>query len=51
MGHVTVFSGPEGRRRRSDEERLQIVAEAFGPDARVPDVCRRHDVFSGFIYR
>lgn len=50
MDQVTVFEGPERRRRWSDEERLQIVAEAFAPDARVADVCRRHDVSSGLIY-
>lgn len=50
MGQVTVFSGPERRRRWSDEERLQIVAEAFAPGARVADVCRRHGVSSGLIY-
>lgn len=50
MGQVTVFSGPERRRRWSDEERLQIVAEAFAPGARVADACRRHDVSSGLIY-
>ncbi|MGQ2940969.1 MULTISPECIES: IS66-like element accessory protein TnpA [Blastomonas] len=47
---MTVFSGPERRRRWSDEERLQIVAEAFAPGARVADACRRHDVSSGLIY-
>ena len=31
MGQVTVFSGPERRRRWSDEERLQIMSEAFAP--------------------
>jgi len=50
VGQVTVFSGPERRRRWSDEERLRIVAEAFAPGARVADVCRRHDVSSGLIY-
>jgi transposase len=50
VGQVTVISGPERRRRWSDEERLQIVAEAFAPGARVADVCRRHDVSSGLIY-
>jgi transposase len=50
VGQVTVFSGPERRRRWSDEERLQIVAEPFAPGARVADVCRRHDVSSGLIY-
>ena len=50
MGQVTVFWGPERRRRWTDEERLQIVAEAFAPGARVSDVCRHHDVSSGLIY-
>ncbi|MEX1250190.1 MAG: transposase [Hyphomonas sp.] len=50
MGQVTVFSGPERRRRWTDEERLQIVAEAFAPGARVADACRRHDVSTGLIY-
>lgn len=35
MGQVTEFSGPERRRRWSDDERLQIVAEAFAPGGRV----------------
>lgn len=50
MGQVTVFSGPERRRRWSDEERLQILAEAFAPGVRVADVCRRHDVSTGLVY-
>ena len=29
MGQVTVFSGPQRRRRWSDEERLRILSEAF----------------------
>jgi len=31
MGQVAVFSGPDRRRRWSDEERLSILAEAFAP--------------------
>jgi len=50
MGQVTVFSGPERRRRWNDEERLQILAEAFSPGACVAEVCRRHDISSGLIY-
>ncbi len=50
MGQVTVFSGPERRRRWSDEERLQILSEAFAPGVRVADVCRRHDISTGLIY-
>lgn len=33
MGQVTVFSGPERRRRWSEEERLRILSEAFAPGA------------------
>lgn len=50
MGQVMVFSGPERRRRWSEEERLQILAEAFSPGARVAEVCRRHDISSGLVY-
>ena len=50
MGQVTVFSGPERRRRWSDEERLSILAEAFAPGASVADVARRRDVSTSLIY-
>lgn len=50
MGQMTVFGGPERRRRWSDEERLQILAEAFAPGAFVAQVARRHDVSTGLIY-
>ncbi|MGY2736987.1 IS66-like element accessory protein TnpA [Sphingomonas sp. UYP23] len=47
---MTVFGGPERRRRWSDEERLQILVEAFAPGAFVAQVARRHDVSTGLIY-
>ena len=50
MRQVTVFSGPERRRRWSEEDRRQILAEAFSPGARVAEVCRRHDISSGLVY-
>ena len=50
MGQVTVFSGPERRRRWSNEERLRILSEAFAPGACVAEVCRRHDISSALIY-
>ncbi len=50
MGQVTVFSGPQRRRRWSNDERLQILAEAFSPGACVAEVCRRHDISSALIY-
>ncbi len=45
-----MFSGPERRRRGSDEERLQILADAFVPGARVANAYRRHDVSTGLVY-
>ncbi|MGY2733331.1 transposase [Sphingomonas sp. UYP23] len=50
MGQMTVFGGPERRRRWSEEERLQILAEAFAPGAFVAQVARRHDVSTALIY-
>ena len=50
MGQITVFSGPERRRRWREEERVQILAEAFSPGACVTDVARRHDVSTALIY-
>ncbi len=50
MGQITVFSGPERRRRWSDEERLDILNQAFAPGACVAEVCRRYDISSALIY-
>ena len=50
MGQITVFSGPERRRRWSEEERVQILTEAFSPGTCVAEVARRHDVSTALIY-
>ena len=50
MSQITVLTGPERRRRWSDEQRFNILAEAFAPNACVADVARRHDVSTGLIY-
>jgi transposase len=50
MSQITVFSGPERRRRWSAEERFRILSEAFAPGGCVSDVARRHDVSTGLIY-
>lgn len=47
---MTIFSGPERRRRWTDAERLQILTEAFSPDACVAQIAQRHDVSTGLIY-
>lgn len=50
MGQITVFSGPERRRRWTDEQRLQILTEAFAPGACPTEVARRHEVSTGLLY-
>lgn len=50
MDQVTVFSGPERRRRWSEEKRLRILSEAYAQGACVAEVCRRHDISSALIY-
>lgn len=50
MGQITVFSGPERRRRWSDEERVEILKEAFAPGACVAEVARRRDVSTALVY-
>ena len=51
MSQMTVLTGPERRRRWSGEERREIVAAAFAPDAIVADVARRYGVSTSLIYR
>jgi transposase len=51
MAQMTILTGPERRRRWSDEQRDLILAEAFKPGARVCDVARRHDVARSLIYQ
>ena len=51
MSRVEVMSGPERRRRWSEEQKRAIVAEAFAPGASVSEVARRMDVVAGQIYR
>lgn len=41
MGQITVFSGPERRRRWTDEQRLQILTEAFARGACPTEVVNR----------
>lgn len=50
MTQMTVIAGPERRRRWSADERLRILAEAFGPGGSVAQVSRRYDVSRGLIY-
>jgi transposase len=51
MSQITIFNGPERRRRWSDDDRLQILEAAFAPGANVSDVARRFDVSTSLIYQ
>ena len=49
MARVEVITGPERRRRWSEEQKRAIVAESFAPGAVVSDVARRADISGGQI--
>ena len=49
-GQMEVVGRLSGRRRWSDAEKLEILAEAFRPGVRVCDVMARRDVSSSLIY-
>jgi transposase len=51
MTQVTLMTGPERRRRWSDQEQREILAAAFSPGAVVSDVSRRFDVSTSLIYK
>lgn len=49
-GQMEVVGRMSGRRRWSDAEKLEILAEAFRPGVRVCDVIARREVSSSLIY-
>jgi len=51
MARVEVITGPERRRRWSEEQKRAIVAASLAPGAVVSEVARRADVGAGQIYR
>jgi transposase len=50
VGQITVFGGPERRRRWREDERAKILAEAFSPGACVARVARQYDVSTALVY-
>lgn len=50
FGSVEVVGRVSGRRSWSDEEKLEILAEAFRPGVRVRDVLERREISSGLVY-
>ena len=51
MAQVEVITGPERRRRWSEDQKREIVAASFAPGAVVREVARRAEVSPGQIYR
>jgi transposase len=51
MARVELITGPERRRRWSDEQKRAIVAESVAPGAVISEVARRAEVYPGQIYR
>lgn len=51
MSKIEVVTGLERRRRWSDEQKLRILEEAFGPDGVVAETARRAGLCTGQIYR
>ena len=47
---IELITGTERRRRWSDEERAQILAESFEPGANISAVARRHGVSGGLLH-
>ncbi|WP_116390155.1 transposase, partial [Mesorhizobium sp. LCM 4577] len=51
MSHVTLLTGPERRRRWSEEDQCRILAAAFAPGSTVAAVARQYDVATSLIYK
>ena len=51
MARVEVITGPERRRRWSEEQKRVIVAASLAPGAVISEMARRADVGAGQIYR
>jgi transposase len=51
MGTIEVMTGEERRRIWTQQQKDEILAEAFAPGANLTRVARRHDVTRAVIYR
>ena len=51
MPQITLLTGPERRRRWSDDERRRILTAAFSPGAVVATVSRQFEVSTSLIYK
>jgi transposase len=51
MSYSTVILGPERRRRWSEEQKRDLLVEAFGPGGNVTETARRAEVHTSLLYR
>jgi transposase len=51
MPQITLLTGPERRRRWSDDDRRRILTAAFAADAIVANISRQFDVSTSLIYK
>jgi len=51
MSYSTLITGPERRRRWSEEQKLELLAEAFGPGGSVTETARRAEICTSLLYR
>ena len=51
MGHVSVLTGPERRRRWSEEQKFELLTAAFSAGGNVAEVARRADICTSLLYR
>ena len=51
MARVEVITGPERRRRWTEEQKRAIVAQSLEPGAVIAEVARQAEVGPGQIYR
>ena len=49
-GRVEIITGPERRRRWSDEEKLQLVTEACRPGSSVSQVARQRGISASQLF-
>jgi transposase len=51
MAQVSFLTGPERRRRWSESQKLELVAQAFGPGGSAAETAWRADICRSLLYR
>lgn len=51
MSYSTLITGPERRRRWSEDQKEALLAQAFGPGGNVTETARLAEVHTSLLYR